>query len=126
MPKAVRVLQRGLFSKSAVGRGTEAGRATTAADFEELMQPITETQWNDSRRQAKKCSRPGKSKIKKPAIRHIMPNVAWDDMRQITNLADEMDQDIKQHSSAQLFLILKDPEVAALYCSTDAECCIRR
>ena len=60
MPKAVHVLySRGLFSKKVVGRGTEAGRATTAADFEELMQPITETEWNATnhfRRQTKKCS----------------------------------------------------------------------
>ena len=33
---------------------------------------------------------------------------------QIINLADEMDQDIKQHSFAQLFLIRKDSEAAAL------------
>ena len=68
MPEAVRVLySRGLFSKQVVGRGKEAGRATTAADFEDVMQPINETEWNDSRRQAKKCSHPGKSKITKPA-----------------------------------------------------------
>ena len=29
-------------------RGTEAGRATTAADFEELMQPITETRLQEA------------------------------------------------------------------------------
>ena len=42
-----------------------------------------------------------KSKITKPTIRH-MPDEAWDDIAQIINLADEMDQDIKQHSFAQL------------------------
>ena len=59
-------------------------------------------------RQAKKCSRPGKSKITKPAVRH-MPDEAWDDCDRF-----EINQDIKQHSFAQLFLIRKDPEVAAL------------
>ena len=43
-----------------------------------------------------------------------LPDEAWDDMRQIINLADEMDQDIKQHSFAQLFFMRKDLEVAAL------------
>jgi hypothetical protein len=35
-------------------------------------------------------------------------------LRQVINLTDEINQDIKQHSFAQLFLIRKDPEVAAL------------
>jgi hypothetical protein len=39
-----------------------------------------------------------------------MPDEAWDDMRQIINLADTMGYDIKQHSFVQLFLIRKDPE----------------
>jgi hypothetical protein len=57
MPKAVRVLYtRGLFCKKAVGRGSEKGRATTAADFEELMKPKNEEEWNESRRQDKKYS----------------------------------------------------------------------
>ena len=43
-----------------------------------------------------------------------MPDGAWDDFRQIINMADSMGQDIQQHSFAQLFLIRKDPEVAAL------------
>jgi hypothetical protein len=42
-----------------------------------------------------------------------MPDEAWDNMRQIINLA-AWDPNIKQHSFAQLFLIRKDPEVAAL------------
>jgi hypothetical protein len=41
LTEAVRVLySRGLFSKKVVGRGTEAGKATTAADFEGSMQPL--------------------------------------------------------------------------------------
>jgi hypothetical protein len=43
-----------------------------------------------------------------------MPDGAWDDFRKIINMADDMGQDIQQHSFAQLFLIRRDPEVAAL------------
>jgi hypothetical protein len=57
LPAAVKALyDKGLFNKQKVGKGEEAGRDTTEEDFELLLQPITESEWNDSRRQAKKCS----------------------------------------------------------------------
>lgn len=61
LPDAVKALyDKGLFRKQKVGKGDESGRDTTEEDFEVLLQPITESEWNDSRKQAKKCSRPGK------------------------------------------------------------------
>jgi hypothetical protein len=54
------------------GRVSE-GQETTEADFAILFKEIGEKEWEQSRAGAKKCTRPEKSGITKPAIRHLGP-----------------------------------------------------
>ena len=114
MPQAVRKLyEKGLFKKKRIGKGPRAGNETTAEDFAVLFQEIGEKEWDQSRARAKKCTKPGKSGITKPAIRHLGKG-QWDDIRKLLNMADSAEYEMEQHRWAQLFLIRKDPNVASI------------
>jgi hypothetical protein len=73
---------RGLFCKKVVGRDSEKGRVTTAADFEELMKPINEVFLVEA---SQKMLSTSQSKITKPVVRH-MPDEAWDDCDRLSIL----------------------------------------
>jgi hypothetical protein len=105
LPLAVQKLyEKGLLKKKRIGRGPRKVQDTTAADFEILFREIGEKEWEQSRKGAKKCTRPGKSGITKPAIRHL-GNEQWNDVRKLLNMADNAEYEMKQHRWAQLFLI---------------------
>jgi hypothetical protein len=76
---------------------------------------IGEKEWEQSRKGAKKCTRPGNSGITKPAIRHLGTE-QWNDVRKLLNMAvDKAEYEMKQHRWAQLFILIrKDPNVASI------------
>ena len=114
LPPAVqKMYDKGLFNKKKIGRGSRKGQETTPEDFGILFREIGEVEWELSRKGAKKCTRPGKSGITKPAIRH-MGSEQWNDVRKLLNMADNADYEMRQHRWAQLFLIRKDPNVASI------------
>jgi hypothetical protein len=77
-----------------IGRGPRKGQDTTEEDFAILFKEIGEKAWEQSRKGAKKCTRPGKSGITKPAIRHLGTE-QWNDVRKLLNMADDAEYEMK-------------------------------